>query len=194
MDTDYKNQDISKLVKKAQKDDSKALEELIRREQKSVYATLYYLNVAPDEIMDLTQEILLKVAKNIKQLRNAQTFKSWLNQIIIRQFYDNLRKKKRSCPKISLADEDMEEKCKNEILDLTSNPSQKAMGNELDIIIKDSISRLSEPFKVAIVMRELQGLTYEQIADATKSNIGTVKSRIARARGKLKEYIRPYIC
>jgi RNA polymerase sigma-70 factor (ECF subfamily) len=92
-----------------------------------------------------------------------------------------------------LADQEVEERCKNEILDLSSNPSQKAIGNELDIVIKDSISRLAEPFKIAIVMRELQGLSYEQIADATKSNIGTVKSRIARARGKLKEYIKPYI-
>jgi RNA polymerase sigma-70 factor (ECF subfamily) len=193
MDSDYKSQDIIKIIQSAQKDNDKALEELIRREQKSVYAMLYYLNVAPDEIMDLTQEILLKIAKNIKQLRNPQTFRSWLNQIIIRQFYDNLRKIRRSCPKISLADQEVEERCKNEILDLSSNPSQKAIGNELDIVIKDSISRLAEPFKIAIVMRELQGLSYEQIADATKSNIGTVKSRIARARGKLKEYIKPYI-
>ena len=68
------------------------------------------------------------------------------------------------------------------------------LNDELDLVIKKSIDKLKEPFKMAIVMREIQGLSYDEIARATNSSIGTVKSRIARARCKLQEYIKPYMC
>ena len=80
-----------------------------------------------------------------------------------------------------------------EIPDFASNPYQRALDKELERAIKCSIHKLPDPFKMAIIMRELQGLSYEEIAQATNSNIGTVKSRIARARLKLQEYLKPYI-
>ena len=64
---------------------------------------------------------------------------------------------------------------------------------QLEKIIKKAILELPEQFRIAIVLRELQGLSYEEIAEATKSSVGTVKSRIARARGKLQEGLRAYI-
>ena len=187
-----KNNDLNELIELAQKGDMMALEEIIKRQQKTVFATLYYLNAKPDEIMDITQEILFKVAKNIKKLKNPRTFKSWLNQIIINQFYDTLRKKQKSVKKVCLDNQD-ENKPGFEAPDFASNPYQKAVDKELEFAIKNSIHKLPDPFKAAIIMRELQGLSYEEIAQATNSNIGTVKSRIARARLKLQEYLKPYL-
>ena len=187
-----KNNTLDKLIKLAQGGDLEALEEIIKRQQKTVFATLYYLNAKPDEIMDITQEILFKVAKNIKKLKNPRTFKSWLNQIIINQFYDTLRKKQKSVKKVCLETQETD-KLSYEIPDFTTNPYQKAIDKELENAIKNSIHKLPDPFKAAIIMRELQGLSYEEIAQATNSNIGTVKSRIARARLKLQEYLKPYL-
>lgn len=187
-----KDNNLDELIEFAKHGDMEALEEIIKRQQKTVFATLYYLNAKPDEIMDLTQEILFKVAKNIKKLKNPRTFKSWLNQIIINQFYDTLRKKQKSVKKVCLDNAD-ESKAKFEIPDYTSNPYQKIADKELEKAIKNSIYKLPDPFKTAIIMRELQGLSYEEIARATNCNIGTVKSRIARARLKLQEYLKPYI-
>lgn len=191
MKYNLKNNNLDQLINLAQKGDMEALEEIIRRQQKNVFATLYYLDAKPDEIMDLTQEILFKVAKNIKKLKNPRTFKSWLNQIIINQFYDTLRKKQKTIKKVCLDND--EEKIKFEIPDFASNPYQRVIDKELEKAIKNSIHKLPDPFKAAIIMRELQGLSYEEIARATNSNIGTVKSRIARARLKLQEYLKPYI-
>lgn len=191
MKYNLKNNNLDELINLAQKGDMEALEEIIRRQQKNVFATLYYLDAKPDEIMDLTQEILFKVAKNIKKLKNPKTFKSWLNQIIINQFYDTLRKKQKTIKKVCLDND--EEKIKFEIPDFASNPYQRVIDKELEKAIKNSIHKLPDPFKAAIIMRELQGLSYEEIARATNSNIGTVKSRIARARLKLQEYLKPYI-
>lgn len=187
-----KTNDLDELIKLAQNGDMEALEEIIKRQQKTVFATLYYLNASNDEIFDLTQEVLFKVAKNIKKLKNPRTFKSWLNQIIVNQFYDSLRKKKKNDTKVFLDDEN-DAKIKFEVPDFASNPYQKALDKELEKVIKASIRRLPSPFRLAIVMRELQGLSYEEIAKITNSNIGTVKSRIARARLKLQEYLKPYI-
>lgn len=191
----FKNVTTEELIKRAQNDDLEALEELVRREEKNIFATLYYMNARCDEVSDLTQEILLKVAKNIKKLKNPKTFKAWLNQITIRQFYDSLRKKQRIPINIVTIENEAEDDKKGfEIPDNSSTPHECILNDELDLVIKKSIDKLKEPFKMAIVMREIQGLTYDEIARATNSSIGTVKSRIARARCKLQEYIKPYMC
>lgn len=72
-------------------------------------------------------------------------------------------------------------------------PHEKCISSELEKIIKNAILELPEQFRIAIILRELQGLSYEEIAKATHSSIGTVKSRIARARGKLQEDLKAYI-
>ncbi len=191
----FKNVTTEELIKKAQDNDLEALEELVRREEKNIFATLYYMNARCDEVSDLTQEILLKVAKNIKKLKNPKTFKAWLNQITIRQFYDSLRKKQRVPINIvNIESEPEEDKKEFEIPDNSNTPHECILNDELDLVIKKSIDKLKEPFKMAIIMREIQGLTYDEIARATNSSIGTVKSRIARARCKLQEYIKPYMC
>jgi len=193
MKTKYKDETTTDLIKKAQKEDLEALEELIRREQKNVYTTLHYLHADTDDVSDITQEILLKVAKNIHRLKNPSTFKSWLNQIIVRQFYDTLRKKQKSIKKVSLNEGEEDDTRELEIPCEKSTPSKKVLEGELSSVITDSIHKLPDPFRVAIIMRELQGLSYDEIAEATHSSIGTVKSRIARAREKLQDYIKPYV-
>ena len=83
------------LICSAQKTDYDALEELIKREQKSVYASFCYLGASKTSVSDLTQEALFRMSKNIKNLKNPKLFKSWLSQIVTHLFYDELRKKQR---------------------------------------------------------------------------------------------------
>ena len=192
MNLKYKYENLHDLVYKSQQDDKMALEELIRREQKDVYSTLNYLGANPDEIPDLVQEILFKTVKNIKTLKKCEYFRTWLNQIIIRHFYDSLRKKKRK-PKNIVSINAEDDNIKIDIPDNKKTPHGQMLENELDFIIRKSIRKLPEAFRITIIMRELQGLTYEEIANATNASLGTVKSRIARARYKLQEYIKPYI-
>ena len=185
---------LEELVVLSQQDDFKALEELIRREQKSVFATFSYLSPKRENVSDLTQEALLRVAKSIKNLKNPKLFKGWLNQIVTNLFYDELRKSQRQADVISLDDEtDEMPAIKFQLLDKKCKPPEKCLSSELEKMIKDAILQLPEQFRVAIILRELQGLSYEEIAEATNSSIGTVKSRIARARGKLQEDLKAYI-
>lgn len=190
----YKKMPLEELVVLSQQDDFIALEELIRREQKNVYAAFSYLSPKKENVSDLTQEALLRVAKNIHNLKNPKLFKGWLNQIITNLFYDELRKSRRNVDTVSLDDETEDTpSIKLQLLDKKCKPPEKCISSELEKIIKNAILQLPEQFRVAIILRELQGLSYEEIADATNSSIGTVKSRIARARGKLQEDLKAYI-
>ncbi len=190
----YKKMSLEELVVLSQQNDFKALEELIRREQKNVYASFVYLSKNSENVSDLTQEALFRIAKNIQQLKNPKVYKSWQNQIITNLFYDELRKVQRKAETVSL-DEEKDDviPIKLQLLDKKCKPHEKCISGELEKIIKNAILALPEQFRIAIVLREFQGLSYEEIANATHSSIGTVKSRIARARGKLQEDLKAYI-
>lgn len=190
----YKKMPLEELVVLSQQNDFKALEEIIRREQKNVFAAFSYLSRGKENVSDLTQEALLRVAKNIQNLKNPKLFKSWLNQIVTNLFYDELRKAQREIETVSI-DEESEDSppIKFQLLDKKCKPHEKCISSELENIIKNAILELPEQFRIAIILRELQGLSYEEIAKATHSSIGTVKSRIARARGKLQEDLKAYI-
>ena len=193
----YKKMALEELVILAQQDDLKALEELIRHEQSNIFTTFSYLSERRDDIFDLTQEALLRVAKKIKSLKNPKNFKSWVNQIVTHLFYDELRKRARKPEMLSIDEETDNEfsstSIKNIIPDKKCKPNEKCMSLELEEIIRNEINNLPRQFRIAIILREMQGLSYEEIAQATKSSIGTVKSRIARARLKLQDGLKNYI-
>ena len=189
----YKKIPLHELVILSQGSDYKALEELIKREQKNIFATFAYLSKKRENISDLTQEALMRMARGLANLRNPKTFKSWLNQIITNLFYDDLRKLHRKPEVISIDNDNEEGSFHTQIADHRHKPLEKVMSSELDAVIKTEIKNLPEHFRIAIVLRELQGLSYEEIATATSTNVGTVKSRIARAREKLQDGLKHYI-
>ena len=193
---EYKKFSQEKLIELAQNNDINALEELLRSEQRDIFATFTYLSKKRQNVSDLTQEALLRIAKNLKNLKNPKHFKSWVNQIVTHLFYDELRKISRA-PNIVSIDEDTNEEhfqnLKNTLTDNHCKPNEKCLSKELEDIIRTEINNLPHNFKIAIVLREFQGLSYDEIAQITKSNIGTVKSRISRARIKLQDSLKNYI-
>lgn len=192
-----KERSTEELIILAQQDNFIALEELIKRNQSEVYASFYYLSNNCDDVLDLTQEALWKMAKNIKNLKEPLKFKSWLNQIITRLFYDYIRNKNKKIKTIpiELKKEEHEEH-KPHITEVPCpicTPEESTLNTELICLIEGSIKKLPDTFKLAIVLREFQGLSYEEIAEITQTNVGTVKSRISRARNKLQKDLKAYI-
>lgn len=185
--SNYKKKDISSIITLAQKGDIKALEELIRRVQKHVYALFSHLTYKKEDISDLTQEALLKMAKYITQLRDAKAFKSWLNQIITNIYYDYARK---NSDKIVEYDEEK----LNEIKDrLGCEPGERCIFSEMDKIIRMALMTLPKDLRITLVLREYEGLSYQDIAKITNTAIGTVKSRISRARVQLQNELKEFI-
>lgn len=184
-----KDENITNLVEEAKKGNIDSLEKLLKESEKEITSILYYLTSSEADISDMVQEILLKIIKNLKNLKNPNQYRSWLNKIARRQYFDFLRKHRKKKDKIELGDFIEHD----DIKDKKQEPIDSCISCELAKTIRDSVARLSEPYKMTIVMREFEGLSYDEIAKVTKTNVGTVKSRISRARNQLKEYIRPYM-
>ena len=189
----YKKIPLEELVILSQKSDYRALEELIKREQKNIFATFTYLSKKRENVADLTQEALMRMARGLVNLKAPKAFRSWLNQIVTNLFYDELRKTVKKPQIISIDNGNDETNYCTQIPDYRHKPAERAMSVELDTVIRSQIQNLPEHFRIAIILRELQGLSYDEIAEATHTTIGTVKSRIARARVKLQDGLRHYI-
>ena len=186
--TNYKKIPQYLLIEMAQKDNFDALEELLRRIQKDVFGIFTHICQKREIASDLTQETLVKIAKNIEKLHDTKTFKTWSNRIALNVFYDFVRKDTRHEKPVSL--DDMEQ---TEIEDKKEEPMEKCMASELGCMIKNSILSLPINSRVAIVLREFEGMSYDDIANLTHTSIGTVKSRISRARMRLQEELSEYL-
>lgn len=184
----YKKRDINTIIVFAKNGDSAALEELIKRVQKNVFVLFSYLTNQRQDIADLTQETLVRMAKNIKQLKSPASFKPWLNQIATNIFYDFVKK----CAKDKNLEFDY-----NKLLEIKDKigcePGEKCLFAEVEKLIKAALLNLPENLRIAIILREYEGLSYENIAKITNTAVGTVKSRISRARLKLQQELKEFI-
>lgn len=192
--TTYKRKNLITLVELAKNDDSKALDELVKRCHQQVYDSFFALNPQSD-LSDLTQEAMVKMTRSIKNLKNPEKFNSWLNQIIHNLFYDSLRQKKR-LKNVYVEPQNnkvVDTEFLNCVIDERKTPDENYQSCELKEKINSAIDELPPLFRTIILLREIDGLSYEEISDLTNLNIGTVKSRIARARIKLQKELEPYL-
>ena len=172
-----------------------AFAELIRRHQSDVDRILYHL--APDwhDRHDLAQEVWLRAFRHLRRLKDPAKFKGWLSRIATNLFYDELRKRKRNRRPISLdaqipvSDGAIDWELPSEAI----SPDEALSTQEFYEQLHKAVQNLPESFRQTIVLREIQGLSYEEISEITQVSLGTVKSRIARARSRLQDMLTPYL-
>lgn len=189
------NQDLILRCQSGLRPDKAAFAELLRRYQTQVDRVLYHL--APDwsDRADLAQEVWIRVYRNINRLQEPAKFRGWLSRIATNLFYDELRKRKRSGSSLSLdaprlaGDGEMDW----EIASDTPSPEEQLRTREFYEQLREAIADLPEIFRTTIVLREIEGLAYEEIAQITGASLGTVKSRIARARSRLQSQLQSYL-
>jgi RNA polymerase sigma-70 factor (ECF subfamily) len=140
--------------------------------------------------------VYIRMWRSIATLRNTCAFKSWLHQLVTNLFYDELRKRPKSTIisiDEALRSDGSDESNTRDIADMSATPDELSQRRELSDAINNAIEKLPDQFKTVIVLRELEGLSYDEIALITKSEIGTVKSRIARARAKVQDMMQGFI-
>ncbi len=172
-----------------------AFAELLRRYQSHVDRVLYHL--APDwqDRADLAQEVWIRVYRNIKRLNEPSKFRGWLSRIATNLFYDELRKRKRVSSPLSLdAPRSVDDgEMDWEIAGDNPSPDEELTTREFYEQLQEAIADLPEVFRTTIVLREIEGMPYEEIAEITGVSLGTVKSRIARARQRLQMQLQSYL-
>lgn len=179
------------LLKKSQEGDIHAFEQLIESYQKRVFNIAYRIIGSYDDANELAQEVFIKVYRSLVKFKGQSTFSTWIYSITKNVCYDELRKRKNK--KVVYIDEDVKydnSEIQRQIEDDRPQPDEIAEKNEIKRIIHEAISELSEEHRVAIVLRDIQGFSYEEISKILECPEGTVKSRINRARQSLKNILK----
>ena len=178
------------LLEKAKSGDIAAFEQLVESYQKKIFNIALRMLGNYDDAGDLTQEVLIRIYRSIRSFKEQSSFSTWIYRITTNVCLDEIRKRKNRKvvsldEEIKLDDGDM----KRQIESGGPTPEESAETEDLKKIVNDAIEKLNEEHRVVIVLRDIQGLTYEEISDVLKLPEGTVKTRINRARQALKNIL-----
>ncbi len=179
------------LVKMSKKGDVSAFEQLISSYEKRAYNIAYRMLNNEEDAKDATQEAFIKIYKSIKGFREESSFSTWLYRIVTNTCLDELRKQKRNetVPLEVSIEHDKGTIRFEQGVDKVSPEDIYDRLMERQIVL-DTINSLKEDYKAVIILRDLQGFSYEEIASILGCSLGTIKSRINRARNALKDRLR----
>ena len=180
--------DEKALIDAARRGDVGSFNRLVLSYQSMVYNLAYRILGDSDASADATQDAFLSAFKGIAKFRGG-SFKSWLMRIVTNACYDQLRVKQRR-PATSLDDLlEFEPAPIRSLRDPAESPEEHALRQELSSAIQVGIGALLPEQRVALVLSDVQGLSYREIAEVTGVSLGTVKSRLSRARSKMRDFL-----
>lgn len=166
------------LIKRFIDGDESVFSELLKRHKEKVRNIIYITLSNTDGVDDIAQEVFITVYRHLKSFRFESQFTTWLYRITINKCKDHLRKKNIRSIFLPLKDEE---------------PVFESINENTDIkhIVRNAIETLPDKLRIPLVLKDLEGFSYQEIADTMECEIGTVKSRIFRAREALKKILKP---
>lgn len=179
--------DEAALIASAQQGEARAFNQLVILYQSRAYNLAYRILGDPDAAADATQEAFLSAFKAMGKFRGG-SFKAWILRIVTNACYDQLRVKQRR-PADSLDDLPVEQDHASFLRDDAEQPDEYVERQELGQVIEAGIQSLPIEQRVVVVLSDIQGLSYEEIAEAANISLGTVKSRLSRGRARLRDYL-----
>ena len=186
--------DEAVLVGRARRGDLSACDELVRRYQQRIYATIYHMTSNHEDANDLAQESFIKAFQALKSFKGGSSFYTWLYRIAVNKTI-NFLKQRRNRVHVSLNDLDFNAEHDPDLMALISDktPFREAGLNELQKTLNAALMKLSEPHRLVVVLHDVQGLSHDEIADVMDCNIGTVRSRLFYARQQLQSMLSDYL-
>ncbi len=177
------------LVLRVQKGDKRAFDLLVLKYQYKLQAIVSRFVRDTDEVADVTQEAFIKAYRALPKFRGDSQFYTWLYRIAINTAKNYLVSKSRRPSSTDIDVADAEQFADNEKLIDDTSPEDFIMTQELGQVINDSLSQLPEDLRTALTLREFEGMSYEEIADVMGCPVGTVRSRIFRAREFIDKHV-----
>lgn len=180
--------DESRLVERARRGDVAAFEALISQHEKRIYGLAYRLTGNHEDASDMAQEAFVRAYTSLGEFRGDSSFSTWLHRIVYNACRDELRRRQRQ--RVSFLDEPMDKEdgeLARQWADPGDGPEQALERRELQRLVREAVLGLDEDHRDILILRDFQDLTYEQIRDVLGVSLGTVKSRLNRARAALKE-------
>ena len=179
-------------IQLAQKGDLAAFNRLVMAYQGTAYNVAYRIMGDGEAAADACQEAFLSAFKSLRRLRGS-SFKGWILRIVTNACYDQLRYQRRrpasSLEEVTTSGESEDPDHSPWLLNGRAGPEEMAMSHELGDLIQQGIDTLPADQRVVLVLTDVQGFSYQEIADVTEVSLGTVKSRLSRARARLRDYL-----
>ncbi|MCP5350160.1 MAG: RNA polymerase sigma factor RpoE [Oceanospirillaceae bacterium] len=181
------------LVQRVQRGDKKAFDLLVLKYQHKIMSLVSRFIRDHAEVQDVTQEAFIKAYRALPNFRGESQFYTWLYRIAINTAKNHLVSMGRRPPAFGVELDDEEQFSSDEALKDNATPDNLIARDQLQSVVFGAIEKLPEELKVAITLRELDGMSYEEIAEAMQCPIGTVRSRIFRARESVDKAMAPLL-
>jgi RNA polymerase sigma-70 factor (ECF subfamily) len=188
-------QDIDRqLVEKARQGDKRAFGLLVEKYQRRLYRLLSRMVKDPEEVEDIAQETFIKAYRALPNFRGDAAFYTWLYRIGVNTAKNYLATRKKAMPTVSdQALDDEDEPDERLVAQDIATPESELLSKQIAIAVNEAVEALPEELRSAITLREMEGLSYEEIAELMNCPIGTVRSRIFRAREAIAAKLRPML-
>ena len=173
------------LAARARDGDQDAFEQLVRDNEKRIYTLALRMTGSREDALDLAQDAFFQAWKALPTFQGESSFATWLYRLTSNAAIDYLRRQKKQRGDMSLDDEELG----LDAVDTGPGPQDAAERTEVRSVVAAGLQELSEGHRQVLVLREIQGLSYEEIADVLEVDLGTVKSRISRARSALRKIL-----
>jgi RNA polymerase sigma-70 factor, ECF subfamily len=182
------------LILRLQRGDEWAFQLLVRRFRKKIYSVAYGITLDREESQDIVQEVFLQAYRNIVGFRGDASLSTWLHRITVNRCLNWKRRWARRFKWMHVStDSNDDDAPAAEIESPLPNPEERVADAQTRQQIDNALKMLPEQIRTVFVLRELEGLSYEEIADVTGIKLGTVRSRLFHARKRLKEILQPRV-
>ena len=190
----YTTADDGTLVQWSRKEEMAAYDELVRRYQERIYATIYHMTSNHEDANDLAQETFVKAYQALKSFKGDSSFYTWIYRIAVNKTINFLKQRKNRAH-MSLNDLDFSVERNPDLMALISHktPRRDAHLAELQEKLNAAMQKLSEPHRLVVALHDVQGLSHEEIGNIMNCNIGTVRSRLFYARQQLQAHLSDYL-
>ncbi len=175
------------LVRRLRAGEEAAYEALLARFQQPVYNLAFRLASNPGDASDVVQEVFLKVFRNVGHFRHQSSLKTWIYRITVNEAHNQRRWFFRHRSREVGLDDETDEGCSRTVADTGRSPFDCAFDREKHVLIENALGRINPLFREVVVLRDIEDLSYEEIAEVLQISLGTVKSRIMRGREALRE-------
>lgn len=186
--------DEQQLVKRAKAGNLSAYDELVRRYQERIYATIYHMTANHEDANDLAQESFIKAYQALKSFKGDSSFFTWVYRIAVNKTI-NFLKQRKNRSYMSLNDMDFQAEHDPDLVALISDDTPRRDLNlaELQKELNAAMQKLSEVHRLVVTLHDIQGLSHEEIGKIMDCNIGTVRSRLFYARQQLQANLSDYL-
>jgi RNA polymerase sigma-70 factor (ECF subfamily) len=179
------------FIERLKRREAAAFEELVAERSGEIYGLLFRLTENGEEARDLTQETFLRAFQNIDRFRGEADIRTWIYRIAINQARNRSRwwRRRRRDATVSLDATYGEsgQSILGTLAEPSQNPEQQTLAREREITLRSALQRLALSYRETVILRDIEGFTYEEIAETLGINVGTVKSRLARGRQELRK-------